>query len=120
MFSAAALRVNRAIPRALPLKRVSSLRTSFRNFSTEVPPPPEASSNTFLYTGIGAAALGGAAWYFYTNSDSAQESVQSTKVAANFVPSKGDYQKVRPVRVGALLTVQLLNEIRSTTVLPTF
>lgn len=98
-----ALRANRALSRALPIKRASNLRTSCRKFSTEAPPPPpKGSSNSLLYTGIGAAAVGGLAWYFYSASDSAKETgtsiksgIQSVKAAANFVPTQADYQKVR-------------------------
>jgi cytochrome c peroxidase len=45
--------------------------------------------------------VGGVAWYFYSASDtvrgattSIKSAVQSGKVAVNFVPTKGDYQKV--------------------------
>jgi cytochrome c peroxidase len=54
-----------------------------------------------LWTGIGVAAVGGAAWYIYGSGDAFKRAetglksgVQSVKVAANFVPSKADYQKV--------------------------
>lgn len=77
---------------------------AFRKYSTEAPPPPPApkGSNTTLYAGLGAAALGGVAfWIYASSSDSAKTAgtavksgVQSAKVAANFVPTKADYIKV--------------------------
>ncbi|KAI0315688.1 heme peroxidase [Amylostereum chailletii] len=78
----------------------ASFRSSFRRFSTEAEPSASApKSNTTLYAGIGAAlALTGAGFYFYSSSDSfgtnVKSGVQVAKVAANFVPSKEDYQKV--------------------------
>ncbi|KAG1725426.1 heme peroxidase [Suillus paluster] len=82
--------------------RRAELRTSsFRKYSTEA--PPAAKSNTGLYVGLGAAILGGGvAYYLYSSSSetakatsTALKSVaQSAKVATNFVPTKGDYQKV--------------------------
>lgn len=79
---------------------------AFRKYSTEAPPPPPPApkgSNTTLYAGLGAAALGGVAfWIYASSSDSAKTAgtavksgVQSAKVAANFVPTKADYIKVR-------------------------
>ncbi|TFY73415.1 hypothetical protein EWM64_g10597 [Hericium alpestre] len=74
----------------------TALRASYRRYSTQ--PGPEAtksnSSNTALFAGLGAAAVGGIAYYFYTSSDSVKSGVQAAKVAVNFVPSKEDYQKV--------------------------
>lgn len=83
--------------------RVSAFRTpAFRRFSTETPPPPKK-SNTALYAGVGAAALAGVAfWIFSSDSDAAKSAgtvfksgAQSAKVAANFVPTKEDYIKVK-------------------------
>jgi len=89
-----------------PLRRGAQLpraqfRASFnRKFSTPPPPPEAKSSNTALYVGLGAAAAGGLAYYFY-NTESGKEvgttvrlGAQTAKVAANFVPTKEDYQKV--------------------------
>ncbi|CAL1706350.1 unnamed protein product [Somion occarium] len=79
---------------------------AFRRFSTETPPPPPPEppkkSNTALYAGLGAAAVGGVAfWIYYSQSDAARTAgtavksgVQSAKAATNFVPSKNDYVKV--------------------------
>ncbi|EGO00213.1 hypothetical protein SERLA73DRAFT_180679 [Serpula lacrymans var. lacrymans S7.3] len=80
--------------------RRSELRSSsFRKFST---PPPAAKSNAALYAGLGVAAFGGIAFYLYTSSsDTSKEAAtalksgaQAAKVAANFTPTKEDYQKV--------------------------
>lgn len=70
---------------------------NFRRFSTTPPPPPK--SNTALYAGIGAAAVGGFAIYYLSDfgndaKTAAKSASQSAKVAAGFVPTKGDYQKV--------------------------
>ncbi|TCD68259.1 heme peroxidase [Steccherinum ochraceum] len=72
-----------------------------RRLTTETP-TPKKSNNNLLYGGIGAAVIGGVAFYVYTsNSDTAKEAgtavrsgAQVAKVAANFVPTKEDYQKV--------------------------
>ncbi|CCL98714.1 uncharacterized protein FIBRA_00718 [Fibroporia radiculosa] len=72
---------------------------AFRKYSTDVPPKQ---SNTALFAGLGAAAVGGIAFLVYTSSsDSAKEAgtalksgAQAARVAANFVPTKEDYQKV--------------------------
>ncbi|KAH9484886.1 heme peroxidase [Psilocybe cubensis] len=92
-------------PAANPLRRATQLpkaqfRVKFtRNFSTP-PPAAEAKSNTALYAGLGAAAAGGIAYYFYaTNSGkeagtAVKSGVQAAKVSANFVPTKEDYIKV--------------------------
>lgn len=80
--------------------RTTFRASAFRRYSTETPPPK--SSNTTLYAGLGAAALGGVAfWIFTSDSDSAKvagtavkSGVQTAKVAANFVPTKEDYIKV--------------------------
>ena len=55
-----------------------------------------------MLAGLGIAAVGGIALYVYSSSDTANEAgsalksgAQSAKVAANFVPTKNDYQKVR-------------------------
>ena len=85
--------------------RAALRNPAFRKYSTEVPPntPAPKSSNTLLIGGIAAAAIGGAAFWVYTsNSSSAKEAgtsirsgVQAAKAAANYVPTKEDYQKVR-------------------------
>ena len=92
---------------SLPLRRGAQqlpraqFRATFnRNFSTPPPGPGAKSSNTILYLGLGAAAAGGLAYYFY-NTESGKEAgtairsgAQAGKVAANFVPTKDDYTKV--------------------------
>ncbi|ETW81091.1 heme peroxidase 3 [Heterobasidion irregulare TC 32-1] len=73
------------------------LRSAYRKYSTE---PEAPKSKTGLYAGIGALAVGGGlALYFYSSSPdtlatSAKSGAQAVKVAANFVPTKEDYQKV--------------------------
>ncbi|KAH7925640.1 cytochrome c peroxidase [Leucogyrophana mollusca] len=82
--------------------RPTATRSSFRKFSTAAPPPAPKSSNTALFAGLGAAAIGGIAYYVYVSqSDTAREAgtavrgaAQTAKVAANFTPTKADYQKV--------------------------
>lgn len=70
---------------------------NFRRFST-APPPPK--SNTALYAGIGAVAVGGLAVYYLTDfgkevNTAAKSAAQTAKAATGFVPTKEDYQKVR-------------------------
>jgi cytochrome c peroxidase len=91
---------SRLTARSAAQNRVSAFRSSgFRKYSTEA---PKSSSNTLLWASIGAAAVGGVAWYIYSSDDAVKgcrdglkSGVQSVKVAANFVPTKEDYQKVR-------------------------
>ena len=91
---------SRLAARSAVPNRVSAFRNpGFRKYSTEA---PKSSSNTLLWVGLGAAAVGGVAWYIYSFEDVAKgaetalkSGVQSGKVAANFVPTKEDYQKVR-------------------------
>ncbi|KAI8992970.1 heme peroxidase [Trametes punicea] len=69
-------------------------RTALRN--------PAFRSNAVLLGALGAATVGGVAFWIYTsNSDTAKEAgtavksgVQSAKAATNFTPTKEDYQKV--------------------------
>lgn len=97
------------VRRAQPLRRVafslslaqraSRSHPAIRRFTTEPPPPPPPKSNTALYVGIGAAAVGGLAIYFFTDfgkeaGTAAKSATQSAKSAAGFVPKQGDYQKV--------------------------
>lgn len=107
-MSFAALRASaRRAGAAAPAARASrtALRNpAFRKFSTEVPPTPtpKKSSNAALLGALGAAAVGGVGFWIYTSSsDSAREAgtavksgVQAAKVAANYVPTQEDYQKV--------------------------
>lgn len=91
---------SRLATRSAVQSRVSTFRGSgFRKYSTEA---PKSSSNTLLWAGLGAAAVGGVAWYIYSSEDTIKgaetalkSGVQSGKVAANFVPTREDYQKVR-------------------------
>ena len=91
---------SRLTARSAAPNRASAFRNSgFRKYSTET---PKSSSNALLWAGLGTAALGGVAWYLYSSDDAVKgaetalkSGVQSAKVAANFVPTKEDYQKVR-------------------------
>ena len=85
-------------------RSVARLRPAFRKYSTESPPNPEpkSGSNTGLYAALGGIAVAGLGYFIYTSSDTAKEAGtaaksvgQAAKVAANFVPSKEDYQKVK-------------------------
>lgn len=90
---------SRLTARSAAQNRVSALRNpSFRKYSTEA---PKSSSNTLLWAGLGVAAVGGVAWYIYGSDDAVKgaetalkSGAQSAKVAANFVPTQEDYQKV--------------------------
>ena len=91
---------SRLAARSTTPNRASAFRSSgFRRYSTET---PKSSSNALLWTGLGTAAVGGVAWYLYSSDDAAKgaetalkSGAQSAKVAANFVPTQKDYQKVR-------------------------
>ncbi|GBE80585.1 Cytochrome c peroxidase, mitochondrial [Sparassis crispa] len=103
-MSLAAIRVSaRRGAFAAPVARVPRTfrNSAFRRYSTEA--PKTKSSNTALFAGLGlAAAAGGLAFYIYSSSsDTAKQAgtalksgAQAVKVAANFVPTKEDYQKV--------------------------
>ena len=86
-----------------------SFRSSFRKYSTEVPPPK--SSNTALYTTIGLALLGGVGYYAYSSPDTAATSVksgaQAAKSALKFTPTKADYQEVDRINHSAMTTHRL-------------
>jgi len=68
---------------ALALSRQAFRQQSRRGYSSEAP----KSSSSGLYLGIGALALGGAGYYYYTQGSGTNE----TKV---FTPKFEDYQKV--------------------------
>ena len=99
-FPTAALRTQSASANGRGILR-NSAQFRRRFFSTEPPVEPKK-SNTALFAGLGLAAVGGIAFYVYTSqSDTAREAgtalksgAQAAKVAANFVPTKDDYQKV--------------------------
>lgn len=96
--------VVRAVPRTAPVSRVSRLPAA-RSF-TSGPAPPSAGGTSWiqlaLAAGLGAAG-GATALTFFGGSTSdlkketetaAKGAARSAKVAANFVPTKQDYQKV--------------------------
>lgn len=86
----------RRVPLASARVPRASLRSSFRKYSTEAPPPK--SSNTALYATLALALAGGLGYYAYTSTDTAatnvKSGVQATKAALKFTPTKADYQKV--------------------------
>ncbi|KAI0081932.1 heme peroxidase [Panus rudis PR-1116 ss-1] len=75
---------------------------AWRRFNSSEAPQQPKKSNTALFAGLGAAAVGGVAfWIYSSNSDAARTAgtavksgVQSAKVAANYTPTKEDYIKV--------------------------
>lgn len=96
--------LRRSIPNTVRNVQRGAPRASFRRlYSTEPTPTPKGgSSNTAIFVGLGAILAGGAAYYVFTSDDDAakvagtalKSGAQAAKVAANFVPSKADYQKV--------------------------
>ncbi|TDL15306.1 heme peroxidase [Rickenella mellea] len=76
------------------------VRTTFRKFST--PPTTPKSSNTLLYTSLGAAVAIGAGLYVYNSSSATAKEAATTiksvtqvvKSKTKFTPTKEDYQKV--------------------------
>lgn len=89
--------LRRAASTGIAPQRITRANPNFRRFSTDTPPPPK--SNTALFAGIGAAAVGGLAIYYFTDlgkgaATAAKSGAQIAKVKANFVPTKEDYQKV--------------------------
>ncbi|KAG7098390.1 hypothetical protein E1B28_000348 [Marasmius oreades] len=77
--------------RAFAIRRYSTENAGFSSGSS----PPPKSSNTALFAGLAVIGVGGAAYYFLSDSgDAVKSGVQAAKVMANFVPSKEDYQKV--------------------------
>ena len=101
-MSFAALRASarRATASAARAPRVGMRNTAVRRYATESAPGPK--SNAALLGALGVAALaGGAFWVYTSNSDKAKEAgtavksgAQAAKAAANYVPTKEDYQKV--------------------------
>lgn len=93
-FRTAARRSAFAVP-----PRVTPARVAFRKYSSEVP----KSSNAWVY-GLGGLAAAGLGYYAYTAATgpstseagtAVKSAAQAAKVAANFVPTKEDYQKAR-------------------------
>lgn len=101
-------RIKVAVPAARASPRSGLRNQAFRRYSTEPSSPAPKGSNTALFGAIGIAAVGGVAFWVYTsNSDSAREAgtalksgAQAAKAAANFTPTKEDYQKVRVLFCG--------------------
>lgn len=76
--------------------RVAVRNAALRRYATEsAPPPPPKSSNVVLFGALGAAALATGAFFVFSSSDEAtKDSSKSGIHAANYVPTKEDYQKV--------------------------
>jgi cytochrome c peroxidase len=85
----------------------SAFKTSARNTAFALPPQtfrqqsrrgyasePTKSSSSGLYLGIGALALGGAGYYFYTQGNGSLLSGSASEIKGLFVPKQEDYQKV--------------------------
>ncbi|EMD37695.1 class I heme peroxidase [Gelatoporia subvermispora B] len=92
-----------AVPPAAARTSKAFRSPAFRKYSTEVPKPEGAGkSNAALFAGLGLAVVGGVGfWIYSSDSNKAKEAgtavrsgVQSAKAAANFTPTKEDYQKV--------------------------
>lgn len=85
---------------AASVPRAARSRPSFRQYTTQPPPPQPAKSNIVLYAGLSAALVAaGTAFYFYTDTGkeigtAAKSGVQVAKVKTKFTPTKEDYQKV--------------------------
>ena len=117
---------------ANPLRRTAQVnrtvfRSNFRRYSTPPASEPTKSSSTGIYVGIGLAAAGGLAYYFYATTSgkeaatTAGSAIQAAKVKVNFVPSKGDYIKVSLLLQPPLLKQEYLCSChRSIIVLPRF
>ncbi|KAK0240744.1 heme peroxidase [Armillaria nabsnona] len=65
----------------------ANYRSAFRRFNSTQAPTPK--SNTGLYVGLAALAIGGGAGYYYLSDGSAAPAQATT-----FTPTKEDYQKV--------------------------
>ena len=93
------LNLRSTAPRVRP--QTITFRTSVR-WNTTGTAPPKSGSNSTLYGVIGVAAIAGAGYWVYTSQDDTARSAKSTlkegaqiaKSAANYVPTKEDYQKV--------------------------
>jgi len=64
---------------------------SRRGYASE---PAPKSSSSGIYIGIGALALGGAGYYFYTQSNGSLYSGSANETKGVFTPKYEDYQKV--------------------------
>jgi cytochrome c peroxidase len=75
---------------AFALPRQTFRQQSRRGYTSE----PTKSSSSGLYIGIGALALGGAGYYFYTQGNGSLLSGSASETKGLFVPKQEDYQKV--------------------------
>lgn len=98
---ASLLRTRAPLYRGVVAVRPNLARASARKFTTptDSTPPPKSGRSLYVGLGIGAVALIGGALYVSSTSDdagtAAKSAIQAAKVAANFTPTKEDYQKVR-------------------------
>lgn len=75
---------------AFTLPRQAFRQQSKRGYASE----PTKSSSSGLYIGIGALALGGAGYYFYTKGNGSLLSGSASETSGLFTPKFEDYQKV--------------------------
>lgn len=75
---------------AFALPRQAFRQQSRRGYSSE----PTKSSSSFLPIGVGALALGGAGYYFYTQGNGSLLSGSASETKGIFTPKVEDYQKV--------------------------
>jgi cytochrome c peroxidase len=75
---------------AFTLPRQTFRQQSRRGYASE----PSKSSSSGLYIGIGALALGGAGYYFYTQGNGSLLSGSASETKGIFVPKQEDYEKV--------------------------
>jgi len=114
--------------KARPASRGFATSRIARSAAPEGASAPKSGSNLPLLLGVGALVAGGGV-YWLLNSDSdaaktaasgAKGAAQVAKVAANFVPTKEDYEKVRgrPVTLSPvaywLFVIQVYQKIAST------
>ena len=98
---ASVLRARAPLYRSVLAAKTNLFRAPARKFTTPTgsTPPPKSGSGLYIGLGIGAVALIGGAFYVSSTSEDAgtvaKSAIQAAKVAANFTPTKEDYQKVR-------------------------
>ncbi|KAH6897525.1 cytochrome c peroxidase [Coprinopsis sp. MPI-PUGE-AT-0042] len=86
--------VRRAVGKAAPRTVAFRALPKARHYSTG--PEQGSKSNTGLFAGLGALGAAGVAYYFFSGEteNAVKSGIQQAKVAANFTPTKEDYQKV--------------------------
>lgn len=76
---------------AFVFPRQAFRQQSRRGYASE---PTKSSSSSGIYIGIGALALGGAGYYFYTQGNGSLLSGSASETKGVFTPKFEDYQKV--------------------------